>query len=64
MEKLMTFERFKVSKTKKWKRKIQKNKRLNSRKPVLEPINPDEMVAGRSYDQTEMPIPGNFTINI
>ena len=60
----MTFERFKVLKTKKWKRKIQNNKRINSRKPVLEPVNPDEQVDSRTYDQTEAPIPGSFMINV
>lgn len=61
---LLTFERFKVLKTKKWRRKLPKNKRINSRRPILEPISPDEMLDCRTYDQTEIPIPGNFTINI
>jgi hypothetical protein len=61
MEYLMTFEKFKV---KKWKRKVQRNQRMNSRVPILEPFNPDEMIDARSYDQTEPAIPGNFTIKV
>jgi len=60
----MTFERFTILKTKKWRRKIQKNKRINSRKPILEPVSPDEQVDSRTYDQTEVPIPGNFLITV
>jgi hypothetical protein len=61
MENLLTFEKYFE---RKWRRRIKKNKRMNSRKPILEPMNPDEMVDGREYDQTEPDIPGNFTINI
>jgi len=55
---LMTFERFKVLKTKKWRRNIPKHKMMHSRKSILEPLNPDEMTPSREYDQTEAPIPG------
>ena len=61
MNYLLTFERFKV---KKWRRRIKRNKKMNSRKPILEPMNPDEMICGRTYDQTEPDIPGNFTVNV
>ena len=37
---------------------------MNSRKPINEPMNPDEMICGRTYDQTEPDIPGNFTVNV
>ena len=61
MENILTFERYLE---RKWRRRIKKNKKMNSRKPILEPMNPGEMVDGREYDQTEPDIPGNFTINI
>lgn len=48
----------------KWRRKIKRNKRMNSRKPIFEPFNPDEMIPGRTYDQTEPDIPGNFTLKV
>ena len=37
---------------------------MNSRKPINDPFNPDEMICGRTYDQTEPNIPGNFTVNV
>lgn len=61
MENLLTYEKYLE---RKWRRRIKKNKKMNSRKPILEPMNPEEMVDGREYDQTEPYIPGNFTINI
>ena len=61
MENLLTFEKYIE---RKWRRRIKKDKKMNSRKPILEPFNPEEMVDGHEYDQTELDIPGNFTINI
>ena len=61
MENLLTFEKYIK---RKWHRRIKKDKKMKSRKPILEPMNPEEMVDGREYDQTELDIPGNFTINI
>jgi hypothetical protein len=58
---LLTFERYIE---RKWKRRIKRNKKMNSRKPILEPMNPDEMVIGREYDQTQPGIPGNFTLKV
>ena len=61
MNYLLTYEKYIE---RKWRRRIKKDKKMKSRKPILEPMNPDEMVDGREYDQTELDIPGNFTINI
>ena len=58
---ILTLERYIE---RKWRRRIKKNKKMNSRKPLREPMNPEEMIDGREYDQTEPDIPGNFTINI
>jgi hypothetical protein len=61
MENLLTFEKYLE---RKWRRRIKKDKKMNSRKPILEPMNPDEMVDGREYDQTEPDIPGNYTLKV
>jgi hypothetical protein len=58
---LLTFERYHE---RKWRRRIKRNKKMNSRKPINDPFNPDEMLPGRTYDQTEPEILGNFTINV
>lgn len=61
MEYLMLFDRYIQ---RKWRRKINRNKRMNSKKPIFEPVNPDEMTPGRTYDQTEPDIPGSFTLKV
>ena len=58
---ILTFERYFE---RKWRRRIKKDKKMKSRKPINDPFNPDEMLAGRTYDQTEQPIPGNFTLKV
>jgi hypothetical protein len=58
---LLTFERYIE---RKWRRRIKKEKNMKSRKPILEPMNPDEMVDGREYDQTETGIVGQFIFKV
>jgi hypothetical protein len=53
---------FKNFKPKRWRKKVPKNQKINSRRPVNEPTSPEEMLPGREYDQTQPDLPLSFTL--